>query len=141
MDTDVATPIELLSEEDCWESLHASNLGRLALSVANEPSIYPVSFMAAGRRLLFRTSPGTKLAELTVNSHVAFEIDGVGAEDAWSVVVKGTARALDKQSEIDLAAELSLRSDFPALKYVYVEIIPHEVTGRRFDLGPEPERT
>ena len=93
MDTDVATPIELLSEEDCWESLHASNLGRLALSVANEPSIYPVSFMAAGRRLLFRTSPGTKLAELTVNSHVAFEIDGVGADDAWSVVVKGTARS------------------------------------------------
>jgi len=136
MDTEIATPIELLSEDECWESLYASNLGRLALSVANEPSIYPLSFVATGQRLLFRTSPGTKLAELTVNSNVAFEIDGVGPDDAWSVVVKGTARVLDKQSDIDAAAELALSSIIPTDRYVYVEVTPHDVTGRRFEVDP-----
>ena len=141
MDVDTENPIELLGEDECWALLHSSSLGRLAVSVANEPNIYPVSFVAADQRLLFRTSQGTKLAELTVNSHVAFETDGVGADEAWSVVVKGTAHALDKQSDIDAADELSLRSIIPTLKYVYVEITPHEVTGRRFKIGPEPERT
>jgi nitroimidazol reductase NimA-like FMN-containing flavoprotein (pyridoxamine 5'-phosphate oxidase superfamily) len=141
MDTDAEGPIELLGEDECWELLHSSSLGRLAVSVANEPNIYPMNFVAADQRLLCRTSPGTKLAELTVNSHVAFEIDGVGADGAWSVVVKGSAHALAKQSEIDAADELSLRSMIPTLKYVYVEITPHEVTGRRFKVGHEPERT
>ena len=141
MDTDAESPIELLSEDECWELLHSSSLGRLAVKVANEPNIYPLNFAAADQRLLCRTSPGTKLAELTVNSHVAFEIDGVRADEAWSVVVKGTARALDRQSDVDAADELALRSVIPTLKYVYVEITPHEVTGRRFEIGPEPDRT
>ena len=106
------------------------------MSVANEPNIYPVNFVAANQRLLFRTSPGTKLAELTVNRQVALETDGFEADEAWSVVVKGTARVLDKQSDIDAADGLSLRSVIPTLKYVCVEITPHEVTGRRFKVGP-----
>jgi len=140
MDNDASNPIEILNEEDCWKLLLASNLGRLALSVAGEPEIFPVNFIAADERLLFRTSEGTKLVELTVNNRVAFETDSVEGDEAWSVVVKGTARTLDKRSEIDAADELPLRPLVPTLKYVYVEITPVEITGRRFHLGPEPER-
>jgi nitroimidazol reductase NimA-like FMN-containing flavoprotein (pyridoxamine 5'-phosphate oxidase superfamily) len=140
MAIDASNPIELLTENDCWELLLATSLGRLALSVAGEPDIFPVNFVAADDRLLFRTSEGTKLVGLSVNSRVAFEIDGVGTDDAWSVVVKGAARVLDRQTEIDAAEELSLRPLIPTLKYVYVEITPSEITGRRFLLGPEPER-
>jgi nitroimidazol reductase NimA-like FMN-containing flavoprotein (pyridoxamine 5'-phosphate oxidase superfamily) len=140
MDVDTSRSVELLGNDECWVLLHSSSLGRLAVSVANEPNIYPVSFVADDRRLVFRTSQGTKLAELTVNSHVAFETDGVGPDEAWSVVVKGTAHALDKQSDIDAADELSLLSLIPTLRYVYVEITPYEVTGRRFKVGSEPDR-
>lgn len=140
MDVGAANPIESLSEDDCWELLLSASLGRLAVSVADEPEIFPVNFLAANQRLLFRTSQGTKLSEIAVNSRVAFETDGVGADEAWSVVAKGTARILDKQSDIDAAEELPLRSIIPTLKYVFIEITPHEVTGRRFQLGPEPER-
>ena len=134
---DAADPIEVLSQEDCWELLLSSSLGRLAVSVTGEPEIFPVNFLATGRRLLVHTSPGTKLVELTLNSRVAFETDHVGADEAWSVVVKGTARVLEKQSEIDAADELSLRSLMPTVKYVYVEIVPQELAGRRFRLRPE----
>lgn len=133
-------PVEILSEEACWELLLSSSLGRLALSVGDEPEIFPVNFVAVDKRLIFRTAEGTKLLELTVNDRVAFETDGVGRDEAWSVVVKGTARVLDKEWEIVAANQLPLRPLIPTLKYNFVEIAPVAVTGRRFTLGPEPER-
>ncbi|MBK5217109.1 MAG: pyridoxamine 5'-phosphate oxidase family protein [Propionibacteriales bacterium] len=140
MDINDEHPAEHLGEDECWDALRAASLGRLAVSVGGELDTVPVNFVAEDRRLLFRTAEGTKLLELTVNSRVAFETDGVGPEEAWSVVVKGTARILDKQSEIDAADQLPLRPLIPTLKYIFVEITPQSVSGRRFPLVPEPER-
>ena len=140
MDINDTNQVQILTEDECWDVLLSSSLGRLAVSVAGEPELFPVNFVAADRRLLFRTSEGTKLVELTVNNRVAFETDGVGREEAWSVVVKGTASILDKQSDIDAADQLPLHPLIPTLNYIYVEITPLEMTGRRFRLGPEPER-
>jgi len=140
MDIDDTNQVEILGEDDCWELLLSQSLGRLAVSVGGLPDIYPVNFVAADNRLLFRTTEGTKLLELTVNHNVAFESDGVGRDQAWSVVVKGTARILETRAEIDAAEQLPLRPLVPTLKYTWVEIEPRAVTGRRFDLGPEPER-
>jgi nitroimidazol reductase NimA-like FMN-containing flavoprotein (pyridoxamine 5'-phosphate oxidase superfamily) len=139
MAIDSSNPIEILDEERSWELLLSTSLGRLAVSVAGEPEIFPVNFVAADDRLLFRTAEGTKLAGVSVNSRVAFEIDGVEQDEAWSVVVKGTARVLDKRSEIEAAEELSLHPLIPTLKFNYVEITPNEISGRRFLVGPEPE--
>jgi nitroimidazol reductase NimA-like FMN-containing flavoprotein (pyridoxamine 5'-phosphate oxidase superfamily) len=132
--------VEVLSEAECWDLLLSSSLGRLAVSVGGEPDIFPVNFVATDNRLVFRTAQGKKLLELTVNSLVAFETDGVGTDQAWSVVVKGTARVLERQSEIDEADQLPLRPLIPTLKYIYVEVTPQHVSGRRFPIGPEPDR-
>ena len=135
------TPVHILTEEECWNALLSASLGRLAVAVGGLPDIFPVNFVAADRHLLFRTASGTKLIELTVNNRVAFETDGVGRDEAWSVVVHGTARALDTQREIDDAASLPLRPLIPTVKPVFVEIVPQSITGRRFALGPEPSTT
>lgn len=140
METNDLYPVRHLSEDECWELLISSSFGRLALSISGEPDIYPVNFIAADRRLVFRTAEGTKLLELTVNDKVAFEADGIGRDEAWSVVVRGHARVLDTQHEIEAADQLPLRPLIPTLKYIYVEITPQVTTGRRFQLGPEPER-
>lgn len=140
MAIDASNPIESLDEGQSWDLLLATTLGRLAVSVAGEPEIFPVNFVAADDRLLFRTSEGTKLVGISVNNRVAFEIDGVGDDEAWSVVVKGNARILETRAEIDAAEELSLRPITATLKFVYVEITPTEISGRRFLLGPEPDR-
>jgi nitroimidazol reductase NimA-like FMN-containing flavoprotein (pyridoxamine 5'-phosphate oxidase superfamily) len=131
-------PVQILTEEQCWDALLSASLGRLAVAVGGVLDIFPVNFVAADRRLLFRTAAGTKLLELTVNSTVAFETDGVGRDEAWSVVVHGTARALDTQREMDDAAALPLRPLIPTLKPTFVEIVATTITGRRFPLGPEP---
>lgn len=114
--------------------------GRLAVSVLNEPDIFPINFIAHDGVLLMRTNPGTKLAELTINEKVAFEAETITGNEAWSVVVKGTARILESQTEIDEADRLPLRTWTATRKYTYVEITPIKVYGRHFDLGPELDR-
>lgn len=133
-------PVEVLSLEACWQLLRSSSLGRLAVCFQGAPEIFPINFVAVGDRVMMRTSQGTKLVQLTINDRVALEADSVGAEVAWSVVVKGTARALELQSDIQAAEELPLRTLSPVLKYTWVEITPTHVSGRRFRLDPEAER-
>jgi nitroimidazol reductase NimA-like FMN-containing flavoprotein (pyridoxamine 5'-phosphate oxidase superfamily) len=133
------SPVEVLSEEDCWDLLRANTLGRIATSAGGVVDIFPINFYADGSSILFRTAPGDKLVELTANEKVAFEVDGFTESVAWSVVAQGTARALDRQSEVDEAELLPVNSWIPTLKSVYVRITPHSLTGRRFERGPEPE--
>lgn len=132
-------PVHTLSTEECWDLLTANSLGRLATNVHDVVDIVPVNFYADGSSLLFRTAPGSKLLELTINDRVAFEIDGYDDPIGWSVVVKGTAHALEKQSEIAAAEAAPLQPWIPTLKQVFVRIVPTEIQGRRFERGPEPE--
>lgn len=133
-------PIKQLSAEECWALLTANALGRLALSAGGQIDIFPINYHADGTSLLFRTAPGTKLAELTANNEVAVEIDHYTPVDAWSVVVKGTARELQTQTEIAEADKAPLEPWAPTLKYRFVRITPREVTGRYFERAEEPER-
>lgn len=129
-----------LNSEECWELLRSQQLGRLAIGVGGEIDIFPVNFLAEPQSILIRTAPGTKLLELVIAQQVAFEIDGYSDEEAWSVVLKGTAHRLERQSEIDEADRLPLTPWIPTLKYEYVRIGANSVSGRRFRRGPEPER-
>jgi nitroimidazol reductase NimA-like FMN-containing flavoprotein (pyridoxamine 5'-phosphate oxidase superfamily) len=133
-------PVLVLDEEQCWRLLENTRHGRLVLAAAGETDIFPVNYRAHDGVLLLRTAPGTKLAELTVNDQVVFEADGIADEEAWSVVVKGTARVLDQSSEIAAAEALNLKSWIPTLKDFYVQITPAQISGRHFNLGEQPER-
>lgn len=129
-----------LSEEECWNLLARGELGRLAVAVNDEPEIFPVNYVVDGPRVLFRTAPGSKLAELAVNPHVAFEVDEYDDTFGASVVLKGVAERLELQVEIDAADALPLTPWIPTLKYRWVRITPVSLTGRRFERGPEPDR-
>lgn len=133
-------PVEELSTEACWNLLKAGQLGRLAATAAGQVDIFPITYYADGTTLLFRTAPGTKLLELTVNNNVALEIDGFSDTDAWSVVAKGAARLLEHQDEITEADAAPLHPWLPTLKYAYVRVTPETLTGRHFTRAPEPER-
>lgn len=141
-----ATIITELTEAQCWELLTADSFGRLATAAAGEVEIFPVNYVVdpgvgGVASLVFRTAPGSKLVELTVSPRVAFEIDSIDGDVAHSVVVQGHAVRIDRQQEIDAADALPLRPVVPTLKYDFVRILPDVVTGRRFHLGPEPDRS
>ena len=133
-------PVSALPEEACWQTLEKTPVGRIAIAVGDDVEIFPVNFVAADRRIFFRTSPGSKLLGLTVHPSVALEIDGFDEAAAFSVVVKGRAERVEAQAEVDAAEQLPLTPWIPTLKYRWVRIVPTEVSGRVFRRGPEPDR-
>lgn len=133
-------PITELDTEECWRLLSSGVLGRLAVSVSGRVDIFPVNYVVHDRKVYFRTAEGSKLVEVTISRDVAFEVDAIGDESGWSVVVHGTARRLQKLSEITAADALPLRSWLATPKFNYVEITPTEITGRYLAFGDEPGR-
>jgi uncharacterized protein len=132
MGFDAERQVTILDEDECWRLLEAKDLGRLAVSVQDQPDIFPVNYATSRRRLYLRTAQGSKLLELTINSHVAIEIDEIGSDSAVSVVVQGTARQLETQAETEAAEQLHVRPRVGNGKPVFVEITPVNVEGRRF---------
>lgn len=128
-----------LTEGESWALLRGAPIGRLATTIGDDIEVFPVNYVLDGESLVFRTSQGSKLFELTVNSRVAFEVDSYGAEGGWSVVVHGEARVLSDGEELARAERLPLRPWIPTVKTTYVRIAPHLVSGRRFRFGDEPE--
>ncbi|MFD5276922.1 pyridoxamine 5'-phosphate oxidase family protein [Pseudarthrobacter sp. NPDC058362] len=135
-----ANPVLELSDEQSWKLLEGTKHGRLVVSVAGEPDIFPVNYLVSNRKLYLRTAPGNKLAQLTINAKVLFETDGILSEEAWSVVLRGTARVLTNSSELAAVEELGLKTWVPTLKDFYVEIEPSSISGRHFVFGEQPER-
>lgn len=132
-------PVLELDDKQSWKLLEATSHGRLVVSVAGEPDIFPVNYLTSDRKIYLRTAPGNKLAQLTINSRVLLESDGILSDEAWSVVLRGTARVLTSSTELAAVEELGLKSWVPTLKDFYVEIVPTSVSGRHFELGDQPE--
>jgi hypothetical protein len=44
-------PILVLDEEQCWQLLEGTKHGRLVVTVAGEPDIFPVNFVTRRRKL------------------------------------------------------------------------------------------
>lgn len=134
MVTDARSGMEMLDESQCWEYLESQELGRLAVSVGAHPDIFPLNYIVHQRRLLFRTSAGSKLASMAVNEAVAFEIDGYEAETnrVWSVVLQGHSRIVESDDESALLEELPLVPWNISDKTNFVEISVSFMAGRRF---------
>lgn len=133
-------PATELSQDEALELMGSQQLGRLVVHLGDELELFPVNFVVSEGKIFFRTAEGTKLFSLEMDQRVLFEADDYGTDEAWSVVVKGSARRLESNEEIQQADQLPLRPWLPTLKYNFVEITPAEVSGRRFELGEEPER-
>jgi nitroimidazol reductase NimA-like FMN-containing flavoprotein (pyridoxamine 5'-phosphate oxidase superfamily) len=133
-------PISVLSETECWNLLSSAALGRLVTSVEGETEIFPVNFVVQHRTVLFRTAVGTKLVSTAINNRVLFEADDHGVTEGWSVIVKGTARILGTDEQIEEAERAQLLPWTATAKHHYIRVRPLSIAGRRFVFGPEPEQ-
>lgn len=143
--TDNNSPVQVLSTDESLELLATKTFGRLVVHRTNDVDLFPLNYTVSEGKIYLRTAEGTKLFSLNLNGDVLFEADNVeqtgdATGEAWSVIVKGQARILTTSDEINAAEELPLKPWLPTLKYNYVEITPEEISGRRFQLGEEPER-
>jgi uncharacterized protein len=133
-------PVTILSASESWDLLASVALGRLVTSVDGQPEIFPVNFVVQRRTVLFRTAEGTKLVSTAINNRVIFEADDHDAMEGWSVILKGAARMLRTNEELEEAERAQLLPWTATSKQHYVRIQPVSITGRRFRFGPEPDR-
>lgn len=124
----------ILEEHRCWDLLRWAEVGRLAVSILDQPDIFPVNFVVDHGTLVFRTAEGTKMAAAVLGRAVAFEVDGfdAGEGEAWSVVVKGAAEEVVRMIEVVEATELPLFPWLASPKPRFVRIVPESISGRMF---------
>jgi len=127
------TGLEELGDSQCWELLGSKSIGRLAVSIANHPDIFPVNYRLTGQQLLIRSAPGIKLAAATLGTAVAFEVDALDEEThaGWSVVLQGTAEELQKREDLDAAEALDIEPWAHSSKHRFFWIKATKITGRR----------
>jgi uncharacterized protein len=132
-------PVTVLSVDESWSRLGGVALGRLVTTFAGEPEIFPVNYVVQDRTVLFRTAEGTKLFSAVASNTVVFEADDHDVAEGWSVIVRGRAKVLRTDAEIEKAERAQLIPWTATLKIHYVRLTPSEITGRRFRFGPEPD--
>jgi nitroimidazol reductase NimA-like FMN-containing flavoprotein (pyridoxamine 5'-phosphate oxidase superfamily) len=82
-----------LDRTECVRLLGQVTFGRIAVTIGALPVILPVNFRLVDERIVFRTSPGSKLVAATAGAVVAFEVDSIDpmSHAGWSVIVTGVA--------------------------------------------------
>ena len=86
------------------------------------------------RTVYFRSGEGSKLSELAVHPQVAFEVDEIREDSAWSVVLHGHARILRSFDDAARIDALGLSPWVPTPKYDYVALTATDLTGMQLKL-------
>jgi nitroimidazol reductase NimA-like FMN-containing flavoprotein (pyridoxamine 5'-phosphate oxidase superfamily) len=125
--------LELLTDEDCWQLLRSAHVGRVGVTMAALPAIFPVNYAVIDDTIMFRTSAGSKLAAAARQAIVAFEVDDYDQADrsGWSVLAVGPSEIvhdLDVTAKV-LAAGLEPWAD--GRRTDLVRITPGFLSGRR----------
>ena len=132
MTTDKRPKLKEISEERCWELLGQKQIGRLAVSINNQPDVFPVNYRVNDQMVFIRSAAGIKLAAAVLGSSVAFEVDAIDevTETGWSVVVRGTASELSNLDDQLFAEDLHITPWASGPKERFVQIVPTVITGR-----------
>jgi nitroimidazol reductase NimA-like FMN-containing flavoprotein (pyridoxamine 5'-phosphate oxidase superfamily) len=130
--------VKVLSEDESWDLLSSTSLGRLVTVNGGQAEIFPVNFAIQRRSVLFRTAQGTKLYSAVMSDQVVFEADDHTAFGGWSVIIRGRAHLLSASADVLDAQEAQLLTWPATLKPHYVRVVALDITGRRFKFGPDP---
>lgn len=137
-----------LDTAECWHLLEGQDVGRLVVAGTDDsPQIFPVNYAAHEGAIYIRTASDLKLISIESRTGVlgAFEVDGGGADERWSVIVRGPVAHLRDEVEIERSGVRRVSTWSPRFKPHVVKLTAQTVTGRRFlrtpDAPPAPSAT
>jgi len=132
--------LELLSEAEAHQLLAGAEVGRIGISIAALPAIFPVNYRVVDGAIVFRTAPGSKLSAAASGAVVAFEVDDYGRleRSGWSVLAIGQAEVVDDAGLLDRVAATGLEPFADGSRTVVVRIEPTFLSGRRLVHAPAP---
>jgi nitroimidazol reductase NimA-like FMN-containing flavoprotein (pyridoxamine 5'-phosphate oxidase superfamily) len=125
--------LEILSADQCRDLLRRASVGRVAVTVAALPAIFPVNYAILDDQIVFLTGDGTKLRAALERAVVAFQVDHIDEVHrcGWSVMAVGIAEELRDAAEIAAAEALGLRPFAAGDRTHFVKISPEFLSGRR----------
>ena len=129
----------VLTEGECYRLLAGDTFGRVVFTRRAMPAIVPVNYLLDGRDILLRTDPKSQLGRAIDATIVAFEVDGIdrSSHTGWSVVVVGTAHALEDDAGPREIRTVEPDPWAPGARTLLVRITPGAVTGRKLT-APAP---
>jgi nitroimidazol reductase NimA-like FMN-containing flavoprotein (pyridoxamine 5'-phosphate oxidase superfamily) len=125
--------LEIIGQDECLRLLGSVKIGRVGMTTDAMPLVLPVTFALDGRRVVFCSTPGTKLYLALERATVAFEADDVDPDlrFGWSVCLTGPARILRDEDDIGRARRLGLQLWTDLRDPTYIAIDAQVITGRR----------
>lgn len=127
-------PIDHLNDEESWEIIQANQIGRIASARDGAPDIYPVSYVVHNWKIYFRTGAESRLRKETDGRVVAFETDAQILRHFSSTVALGVVRTLTNDEAAKVLDQLPIVNFAPDRDYVWMEMDPAEVRGRRLNV-------
>jgi hypothetical protein len=120
----------VLDEVECYRLLAGETVGRVVYTDGALPAITPVNYVLEGRRILFRTASGSRLAHGVIDAVVAFEVDVLDrpSSTGWSVVVTGVGRPY---TSVVGAPAPEVRPWVGGERNQLISITPGRISGRR----------
>jgi nitroimidazol reductase NimA-like FMN-containing flavoprotein (pyridoxamine 5'-phosphate oxidase superfamily) len=133
-----STAVIAIGSAQSWVRLRSQDVGRLGISLAGQPLVFPVNYAVNEESIVFRTAPGTML-DRAAGSPACFEIDYYDAHsrEGWSVMVIGTLEDItDLQDSRSLALRgLALQTLAPGPRARWVALRVRQLSGREFTAG------
>jgi nitroimidazol reductase NimA-like FMN-containing flavoprotein (pyridoxamine 5'-phosphate oxidase superfamily) len=133
------SPIDHLNDEESWQIIQANQIGRIASAREGAPDIYPVTYVVQNWKIYFRTGVESRLRKDTDGRVVAFEADTQILRHFSSTVALGTVRTLTSEEAARVLDQLPIIEFAPDSDYVWMELEPSELRGRRLNVL-DPQR-
>ena len=132
-----AAGLEILEREECLRLAATGSIGRVVFTEQALPAITPVSFALKDDSIYLKASEGSKLANATNGSVVAFEVDEFDPEfrRGWSVVFVGKATPVSEPAKLQELSALPLRGWDSRNSHRLIEVKIELVNGRRLPNG------
>ncbi|MFD5726170.1 helix-turn-helix domain-containing protein [Streptomyces sp. NPDC058368] len=137
--------MEELEEAECWKLLDGHGVGRIAMTGADGPVVFPVNYQVTEGRIVFLTAPDAGLARAaSAGTEVAFELDRLDEafSQGWSVLAVGRTRTLPAGPESErLRSVMDSKPWAGDGRTTVVTLSPDRVTGRRIRVPGAPGST
>jgi nitroimidazol reductase NimA-like FMN-containing flavoprotein (pyridoxamine 5'-phosphate oxidase superfamily) len=135
-----ADGLEILERDECMRLAATGSIGRVVFTEQALPAITPVSYALKDGSIFLRAGEGSKLANATNGSVVAFEVDEFDTDfrQGWSVVFVGRAMPVSEEGRLEELSALPLRGWDAQNSHRLIEVKIELVNGRRLPNGWSP---
>ena len=139
------SPLEPLSEAECWDLLRSVGIGRVSYSGRFGPMIMPINFRVRDEVIYFRvaehgpTGEDLRTGIAHADYRVAFQADQFDprTRSGWSVLMQGDVHPMESDEERAAVAQICVESWVSGPRELFMRVTPVHLSGHRIGRGSD----